>query len=84
LSLGLGMVEGQYGGLGPVLYGTLHLLCGSSAEDVLQLLIHLGHPVGRGCGQRIHEHGPSEGGKLQLLMVGHHGPLCPEHGLALV
>jgi hypothetical protein len=62
------------------------------ATSVLQLLIHLVHPVGRGCRQCVQLHGhrghvldcPSEGGKLLLLVVDHHGLPCLEHGLALV
>jgi hypothetical protein len=67
-------------------------LCGSGAEDVLQLLIHLVHPVSRGCRQRVQERsrrghvlaGPAERGKLPLLAVDRRSPLRLERGLALV
>jgi hypothetical protein len=32
---------------------TLHLLCGRDTEDVLQLAIHLIHPIDRVCGQSV-------------------------------
>jgi hypothetical protein len=32
-----------------MLHGALQLLCGSSAKDVLQSLIHLDHRIGGGC-----------------------------------
>jgi hypothetical protein len=68
------------------------LLHDSSGEDVLQLLIHLAHPIGRGCMQCVQEHshnghilvGHGEGGKLPLLTVGRCGLLCFERKLALV
>jgi hypothetical protein len=92
LPLSLGMVKGLYGGLNSVLQGTLRLLYSGSPEDVLQLLIDLAHPIGRGCRQRVQERGHNghilarrgEGGKLPLPMVGFHGLICLGHGLALV
>jgi hypothetical protein len=46
----LGMGRGQNRVPDSTLQGTLHLLCGSGAGDGLQLLEHLAHPVGGGCG----------------------------------
>jgi hypothetical protein len=40
-----------------MLEGALRLLCGGGAEDFHQLLIHLVHPIGGGCGQSVQERG---------------------------
>jgi hypothetical protein len=55
-----------------VLKGALHLL-----QSVFQLMVHLVHPIGGGCGQGVQKRshdgqglaGPSEGGAWRLLMV---------------
>jgi hypothetical protein len=75
-----------------MLQGVLCLLCSDIAKDVLHMLIHLAHPIGGGHEQRIQERshssdvlaGPSEGGKLPLLMVGCHGPTLLERQFMLV
>jgi hypothetical protein len=61
-----------------MLLGTLCLLCGDGAEYALQPSVHLTHPGGGGCRQRVQKHGHhshvlaghGEGGEL---------PLCPFH-----
>jgi hypothetical protein len=67
-----------------MLYGALHLLCCGGADDVLQPLIHLAHPIGGWCGQHIQKSscdghvsaGPSKGGELLLRMINHHSLTC--------
>jgi hypothetical protein len=49
------MARAQDRTLGPPLEQTLHLLLSDYAEDVLQLVVHLADPVGRGRGQSIQE-----------------------------
>jgi hypothetical protein len=55
LLAGLRMARAQDRTLGPPLEQTLHLLLSDYAEDVLQLVVHLADPVGRGRGQSIQE-----------------------------
>jgi hypothetical protein len=55
LSPVLGMGRGQNRGLNPMLQGALHLLRGSGAEDALQPVVHLAHPVSGGCQQCVQE-----------------------------
>jgi hypothetical protein len=53
-----------------MLEGAFHLLCGGDVEDVLQLVVHLVHPVDGVCGQSVQERdhcghvlaGPDDGG----------------------
>jgi hypothetical protein len=74
-----------------MLMGTFHLLHGSIAEDSLQPLVQLTHPISGGCRQRIqecshHDHilaGPSKGGELPLHTLHHHGLACLKHRFAL-
>jgi hypothetical protein len=74
-----------------MLQGTLCLLCGDGAKDALQPLVHVAHPVGRGCQRCIqdcghHNHvlaGPCEGGELPLRSVDHRSLACLTHRFAL-
>jgi hypothetical protein len=55
-----------------MLLGALDLLRGGSAEDILQLLIHLAHPIAGGHGQRIQKR--SHNGHI-LVGLGESGEL---------
>jgi hypothetical protein len=51
-----------------VLQGALRLLHGGGSEDALQLLVHLTHPIGGGCGHILAGAGESE----EMLLRMHH------------
>jgi hypothetical protein len=75
-----------------MLKGALCLLRGSGSEDVLQLLVHLAHPISGGCEQCVqkcahHDHvlaGPGEGGELPLHTINRRGLACFKRRFALV
>jgi hypothetical protein len=64
--------------------GILCLRHGGGKEDAFQSLVHLAHPIGGGCQQRVQEcsrcglilGGPSEGGELPLCLFLCHGLAC--------
>jgi hypothetical protein len=82
---------GQNRGINPMLQGTLRLLRGGGAEDALQLSVHLTHPIGGGCRQRVQNHGRCghvlagllEGGELLLRPFHCHGLACLKHQFSL-
>jgi hypothetical protein len=67
-------------------------LCGGSVEDILQLLIHLAHPIGVGYEERIQKRGHSshvltglgEGGEQPLRTFNHRGLSSLKHQFVLV
>jgi hypothetical protein len=52
---GLGMTFPRDKNLGSRLERALHQLLGGNTEDVLQLMVHLVHPIGGGPGQSVQE-----------------------------
>jgi hypothetical protein len=81
LPSGLRPTYGRDGDLDLMLHGTLRLLRGGDAEDVLQLLIHHVHPVSGGGQQSVQKRDRHDHIWLTLMKVGH-CPL-PPHGWSL-
>jgi hypothetical protein len=77
LPTSLRATQARDGDLNPAQEGTLRLLCGGDAEDVLQLAVHLVHPVCGGCKQCLQKRdrcghvltGPGKGKALCPLTV---------------
>jgi hypothetical protein len=75
---------GQDRGLDPMQQGTLRLWHGGGTANAFQPLVHLAHPIGGGCRQRIQEcdrcshilASPGEGRKLVLHLLLRHGLAC--------
>jgi hypothetical protein len=67
-----------------MLQGAFRLLHGGGSEDALQLLVHLTHPIGGGCGQCVQERhhilaGAGLSGELSLHVHHRRGPAILQH-----